>query len=168
MGVHCKAKKSAPKTTAHQQSVIKARFKLLTQKSFSAKSIYICVIDDESNFPVDGNEWQSYYESATEDVKFPAKVLLWLAVTESGISEPVFFKASFVVNKEVYISKCLQYFINLSKNTTKQKKTVFWPVLPSAHYANDTLVRLEELKLNTSQRKKIHITSHRYSRSKKM
>jgi hypothetical protein len=60
-------------------------------------------------------KWQhkSYYESedhpATEDVKFirktkyPAKVLLWLAVSESGISEPVFFKAGLAVNKEVYV-----------------------------------------------------------------
>jgi hypothetical protein len=60
------------------------------------------VIDDESYFTVDGNEWQqqSYYDSedhpATEDVKFihntkcPAKVLLWLAVSECGISESVF------------------------------------------------------------------------------
>jgi hypothetical protein len=77
------------------------------------------VIDDESYFTVDGNEWQqqSYYESGdqplTEGVKFirktkfPAKVLLWLAVNDSGISKAVFFKASLAVNKEVYISKCL-------------------------------------------------------------
>jgi hypothetical protein len=76
-------------------------------------------MNDESNFTVDGNErqQQSYYESedhpATENVKFirktkfPAKVLLWLATRESGISEPVFFKAGLAVNKEMYISKCL-------------------------------------------------------------
>jgi hypothetical protein len=102
MRVHCNAKKSAPETTARQQSVIKARLKLLQQNFFTAKSIYKCVTDDESYFTVDGNEWQqqSYYESevhpATEDgklirqvynTKFPAKVLLWLAVSESGISE---------------------------------------------------------------------------------
>jgi hypothetical protein len=140
MGVHRKAKKSAPKTTARQKSVIKARLKLLTQYFFSAKSIYKCLMDD-------GNEWQhhSYYESedhpTTEDVKFicktkfPAKVLLWLAVSESGISEQVFFKAGLAVNKEVYISKCIP------------EKIVFWPDLASAHYAKDTLVRLEELKI---------------------
>jgi hypothetical protein len=48
MGVHRKAKKFALKTTAHQQSVIKARLKVLTQNFFSAKSIYKCVMDDES------------------------------------------------------------------------------------------------------------------------
>jgi hypothetical protein len=59
MGVLSKAKKSAPKTTARQKSIIKARLKLLTQNFFFAKSIY---------------KWQQqkYYESedysATEDV----------------------------------------------------------------------------------------------------
>jgi hypothetical protein len=36
MGVYRKAKKSTPKTTERQQSVIKARLKLLTQNFFSA------------------------------------------------------------------------------------------------------------------------------------
>jgi hypothetical protein len=44
MRVHRKAKKFALKTTAQQQSVIKARLKLLTQNFFSAKSIYKCVM----------------------------------------------------------------------------------------------------------------------------
>jgi hypothetical protein len=56
MGVH--HKKSVPKTTARQQSFTKTRLKLLTQNFFSAKSIYKCVMDDESYFTVDGNEWQ--------------------------------------------------------------------------------------------------------------
>jgi hypothetical protein len=49
MRVHRIAKKSAPKTTTRQQSVIKARLKLLTQNFFSAKSINKCVMDDELN-----------------------------------------------------------------------------------------------------------------------
>jgi hypothetical protein len=56
MGVHRKAKKSTPKTTARQQSPIKARLKLLTQNFFSVKSFYKCVMDDESYFTVDGYE----------------------------------------------------------------------------------------------------------------
>jgi hypothetical protein len=111
-------------------------------------------MDDESFFMVEGNEWQqqSYYESedhpATEDVelihktKFPAKVLLWLAVSESGISEPVFFKAGIAVNKKVYLSKfqpILHTFIQ-KQNKNKKNRT-------SAHYARDTLDRLEELNI---------------------
>jgi hypothetical protein len=76
-------------------------------------------MDDESYFTVDGNVWQhqSYCEfedhPATEDVKFirktkfSAKVLLWLVVSESGLSKPVFLKAGLAINKEVFISKCL-------------------------------------------------------------
>jgi hypothetical protein len=56
MRVHRKAQKPPPKTTARQQSVIKASLKLLAQNFFSAKSIYKCVMDDESYFTVDGND----------------------------------------------------------------------------------------------------------------
>jgi hypothetical protein len=134
MRVHHKAKKSAPKTTVRQKSVFKARLKLLTHIFFSAKSIYKYVIDDESYFLVDSNEWQqqSYYESedhpATEDVKFirktkfPAKVLLWLAVSESGINELVFFKAGLASNKEVYISKCLPLLHKFIQKHHKKEK----------------------------------------------
>jgi hypothetical protein len=115
MRVHCKAKKSAPKTTASQQSVIKAKLKLLTQNFFSAKLIYKCVKDEESYFTVDGNEWHQQtslkitQQQVMSSSKFPAKVLLWLRdVSESGISELVILKAGLAINKEVYISKCLQ------------------------------------------------------------
>jgi hypothetical protein len=57
MGVHRKANRSALKTTARQQSVIKARLKLLTQNFFSVNSIYKCVMDDKSYFTVDGIKW---------------------------------------------------------------------------------------------------------------
>jgi hypothetical protein len=52
---------------------------------------------------------------------------LWLlAVSESGISEPVFFKAGLAVNKEVYISK---YLPVLDKIIQKHQKNEKNPVL---------------------------------------
>jgi hypothetical protein len=110
IGVHRKAK-----TTVRKQSVIKESYvKLLTQNFFSVKSIYKCVIDEESYFTVEGNQWhqQSHYESdyhpATEDIQFidktefSAKVLLWLPVSEYDVSEPVFFKSGLDVKMELY------------------------------------------------------------------
>jgi hypothetical protein len=97
----------------------KTRLNLLSENFISAKSIYKCVLDGESFFTVEDNEWQQqrYYEfedhPAKEDVKFirktkfSAKVLLWLVVSESGLSKPVFLKAGLAINKEVFISKCL-------------------------------------------------------------
>jgi hypothetical protein len=72
---------------------------------------------------------------AAEDVKlirktkFLARVLLWLAVSESGISKPVFFKAGLAVNKEEYISKCLPVlhkFIHKQKQTKKSCSYLIW------------------------------------------
>jgi hypothetical protein len=103
----------------------KLRLKLLTQNIFSAKSIYKCVIYDESFFTINGNEWhqqQSYYEfedhPATEGVKFirktkfRVKVLLWLAVKSRSCSQ----QRSVIIQMGTSM-----YFINLSKNITKTK-----------------------------------------------
>jgi hypothetical protein len=76
--VYSKAKKFVLKITAREQSVIKARLKFLSPdvNNFFVKSIYKCVMDNESYFTVEGNEWQqhSYYDSenhpAKENVKF--------------------------------------------------------------------------------------------------
>jgi hypothetical protein len=98
-------------------------------------------MDGESYFTVDSNEWQqqSYQESeehpSIEDVKFIRK--LWLAVSQSGISEPVFF-VGLAVNKEVHISQCLPVLHKFIQKHHKKEKIVFWPDSASAHYAKDT------------------------------
>jgi transposase len=46
-----------------------------------------------------------------------------------------------------YISKCLPVLHKFIQKHNKNEKIVFWPDLASAHYAKDTLVRLEELKV---------------------
>jgi hypothetical protein len=68
---------------------------------------------------------------------------------ESGISKPVFFNAGLAVNKEVSYPNVYQYIINLFKNA----KIVFWPDLAYAHYGKDTLVRLEEQKIEYVSKK---------------
>jgi hypothetical protein len=86
-------------------------------------------MDDQSYFTVDGNAMSgnskflmSLKSEATEDVKFirktvfPAKVLLWLAVSESVIGRPVLQSTKKCTNPNVY-----QYVINLSKSPQKQK-----------------------------------------------
>jgi hypothetical protein len=60
-------------------------------------------------------------------------------------------------------------FTSLSKYTSKRKKNVFWPNLASARYANDTLARLEDLKIEyVPKEKKIHQTSHSNGQSKSL
>jgi hypothetical protein len=51
--------------------------------------------------------------------KFPSKVLLWLAISDYSLSEPVLFKSGLAVNEELYISKCLPVLL---KFIPKHKK----------------------------------------------
>lgn len=157
MNIKRKKKKSAPLTTDRQENVIKSRLKLLTQSYFSATSIYKCVMDDESYFTIEGNEWQgdSYYECEGHEIpenvkfktrsKFPKKVLVWLAISESGVSEPVFLQSGLAVNKQIYINKCIPKLEKFIKKFHKHEKVVFWPDLASSHYAKDTLTELSRL-----------------------
>jgi len=75
-------------------------------------------MDDETYFTVEGHEWTPKYyfklpntqppKNVTEitKTKFPEKVLLWVAISERGISDPVFFKAGLAVNAQNYIDNC--------------------------------------------------------------
>jgi hypothetical protein len=58
---------------------------------------------------------------------------------EYGVSEPVFFKSSFAVNKELYThpTNVYYYFISLFKNTPTRKKKLFRPDLASANYTKN-------------------------------
>lgn len=97
MNIRRRAKKTAPSQTDRQKNVIKKRLRLLSQNFFAAQSNYKCVMDDESYFTLEGNEWQqkSYYESAEHPApesiklikksKFPRRILVWLALSERGI-----------------------------------------------------------------------------------
>jgi hypothetical protein len=64
---------------------------------------------------------------------------------EYGVSKSAFFKSSLVVNKELYIFRCLLLLYNFIQK--HKKKIMFWFGLASAHDAKDTLTRLEELKI---------------------
>jgi hypothetical protein len=70
---------------------------------------------------------------------------------EYGVSEPVFFKSSFAVNKELYTqytsNKCLLLLHKFIQKHPNKKKKLFWPDLASANYTKDTLARLQELKI---------------------
>jgi hypothetical protein len=98
-------------------------------------------MDDESYFNLEGNEWQqkSYYESvehnAPESVKvfkkykFPGTVLVWLAISEKGMSDRLFINSGLAVNKNYHQkgrvvlttlgdrTLCQSYFDQFAKKT---------------------------------------------------
>lgn len=160
MGVVKRTKKTVPAVTDKQEKTIKQRLHLLTQNLFSTNSSNVCVMDDETYFTIEGHDWTPKYYfklpnsnpspkvTQITKTKFPAKVLLWMAVSERGISDPVFFKSGLAVNANVYIHKCLPVLKRFIDCNHKNDKTVFWPDLASAHYAKATQDELKKLKID--------------------
>jgi hypothetical protein len=62
--------------------------------------------------------------------KFPTKVLLWLAVSDYGLGEPVIFKSGLAVNKKLYITK---HF----KNTTNIQTLILLVCELRTRYSNE-------------------------------
>ena len=129
MGIDKRCRKVKPTVSENQEITQKVRLRKLVKEIFYAKNNVTCVMDDESYFTLDGNEWQGnyYFENTNgptdenvkyiEHTKFPKKVLLWLAISRRGMSKPVFFESGLAVNADRYIERCLPLvrdFINTS------------------------------------------------------
>ena len=63
--------------------------------------------------------------------------MVWIAISPSGMSKPLFLKSGFAVNQHVYHKQCLEDrllpFINKYHSDGNY---VFWPDLSTSHYAN--------------------------------
>jgi hypothetical protein len=118
-------------------------------------------MDDESYFTVDGsncygNDSFHSYEGleASEEVKyrfvskFPAKVMVWIAISAKGISDPLIMKSGNAINAQTYIDECLSE--RLTKFLAKYHSNgnyIFWPDLASSHYAKATQAAYERLNI---------------------
>jgi len=121
---------------------------------------YKFIIDDESYFTLSnttlpGNDrFYSNNIQMTPDhvkykyqAKYESKVMVWIAISPSGISKPCFSQSGLAVNQEVY-KNCLQtYLIPFIKKYHSTDLWVFWPDLASSHYANSVQDYLKSEKI---------------------
>ena len=117
------------------------------------------IMDDESYFllrhnSLPGNSY--YYAKSRGDApdnlrfadtkKYEEKLLVWVAISENGISEAFFQPSGLAINKEIYSNECvvkrLKPFID---SHHLDGNYVFWPDLASAHYARLTLETYDSL-----------------------
>ena len=118
----------------------------------------LIVMDDEKYFGPTGYQMSGnihfyssdHTQSPTEvknraKSKFEPKVLLWIAISEGGISSPTILtsETGISINTEVYISKCLRP--NLLPFLARKTNHIFWPDLARAHYSTKTLEFLTPL-----------------------
>ena len=117
------------------------------------------VLDDEKYFTLTestqpGNE--SFYSSDVsktpdnikirQKAKFEPKVMLYVAISSKGISEPIVLESGIAVKQEVYIQSCLNRstipFIN--KNYSNGEY-LFWPDKASSHYEKKSIISLKKI-----------------------
>ena len=147
-GICARKKMRIPSRTEQQKTVARAKCGNLYLKNQGIS----WVLDDESYFTlshstINGND--IFYSSNSAETpasvkytplkKFEPKLLVWVCVSEKGISAPIFRQSSMAVNKTVYkgfIKDGVLPFINKHHSDGNYK---FWPDLASSHYATEVV-----------------------------
>ncbi|XP_055535517.1 uncharacterized protein LOC129724554 [Wyeomyia smithii] len=117
----------------------------------------VVMMNTETCLTLHGNHWQgtSYFTSPTKEVgtevkfiphtKFLKKMLLWLTISEKGMSKFALLSLRTSVSGEIYSTKCLPEVASFIKKHQKTEDAVFWPDLASAHYSKRSLEGVEQL-----------------------
>ena len=144
-------RKTAPQYSDKQLEEIPKKCRKLRREITDQKTFII--LDDEKYFSFGGDNMPGnagFYTNDQDETpnnvkfkatsKFPKKILVWLALSSKGISQPFIGKCGGpAISKDVYISKCLSKLIAFIDKYHKDEKIVFWPDLASSHYAKDTI-----------------------------
>ena len=143
--IRYRKKVKAPKRTPAQKAAVRPKCRKLV--SLFRKKIII--IDDESYFPLSNSElsgnagfYTSNLDATPNEVKlkrkskYEPKLLVWIALSEKGVSKHYIAPSGQAVNEDVYISKCLVKLKKFIDEVHKNDDIVFWPDLASAHYSN--------------------------------
>ena len=143
--INAYTKQGIPDRQENQKERIKTGIDRLYRK-FQGKSV---ILDDEfyftlSHSTINGNG--TYYSSDRDKTpasvkyrikrKFEPKVLVWLAGSDKGLSEPFFVPSRLAVNKTIYEKECIKKrLVPFIKAHHVDGNYVFWPDLASSHYA---------------------------------
>ncbi|CAF4733979.1 unnamed protein product, partial [Rotaria socialis] len=136
MGIHYRKKKRAPRYTEKQTEEAPTcalrLYRTLLNNDFEL------IMGDEKYFTLTNESVSTnrgFYTSDPTttplDVKFkrtqkyPAKVLVWIAISEKGILKPFFSKRTEAINERTYLKKCVEERLILFVNSYhKYRKSV--------------------------------------------
>jgi len=117
------------------------------------------ILDDEKYFtfyccktPGNGGFYTDDIHECPDDVRFkgeekrPKKILVWIAISEKGLSEPLIRESDAeAINQYTYLDLCLRKrlvpFINKFHSDGNY---IFWPDLATSHYSNANIKWMEE------------------------
>jgi hypothetical protein len=141
----------APNVNVKQFKVQKSRLNKLRKGPLMPSNKLDIVMDDESYFTLDGYCGdKGYYAYDDENVdpqvkykrfnKFPSKLLVWIAISNRGISKPFIMKSKGAINCNNYSTECIRKrLLPILKEKHSDNNYVFWPDLASSHYGNTTI-----------------------------
>ena len=145
-------REKTPKYTIEQQIKAKKRSRKLVNQLYNTKSLLL--IDDEKYFCFAGDNMpgnSGYYtnnkKTCPESVrfigkeKFPKKFIMWIAISDRGMSEPLFRTSKTVaINSSIYVNECLEKrLLPFIHKYHGDFNYLFWPDLASSHYSKDSL-----------------------------
>ena len=106
------------------------------------------ILDDEKYFSLNGDIacYRKYYTTDRSTalpkvkfktkIKFEPKLLVWMAVSQKGISSIYVHRSTIAIKQETYLHDCIRKrllpFIN---HHHKNDNVLFWPDLASSHYS---------------------------------
>jgi DNA-binding protein len=145
LSIDCRKKQRIPDRSEKQAIEAKKKCRILLKKYPN----FCWIMDDESYFTlshssINGNN--VYYSSNvsatpsnvkfTKKKKFEDKLLVWLAISNKGISEVFYAKSGLAINQSIYGKECIRRrLIPFINKFHSKDKFVFWPDLASSHYA---------------------------------
>lgn len=150
LGFNCYHRQKAPKYTPEQVILVKRHARWIHDRY----PTQLFVIDDEKYFTLSDPRKGTFYARNQEDVedevrymqkeKYEKKLMVYLAISERGISEPFFVASGLGVNQEVYLTQCLKRtLIPFLRTYHADNNYVFWPDKASSHYARSVVNFLE-------------------------
>ncbi|KAI6647164.1 hypothetical protein LOD99_8817 [Oopsacas minuta] len=163
-GVTYRKRKRVPDSKPEQELRARSRCLKLRRDFFPPSSTTQIVMDDESYFGLKDdniNVNKGYYISESLSAKslnprisyirkskYPPKLLIWLAISKEGISEPCFCPRNLSITGEIYRNQCIKkHLIPFLEKFHDEGKYYFWPDLASSYYAKDTLKLFEDLNI---------------------
>jgi transposase len=146
IGIMYRKKKRAPKYTNKQLEEIPTRARRLCRTLLNGD--FELVMDDEKYFllhnesvPSNRGFYTSDPSAAPPEIKFKRsqkfepKILVWIAISENGVSTPFFSYQQQAVNQTTYLNKCIKArLMPFIENYHNKNKVLFWPDLASSHY----------------------------------
>ena len=159
-------KKRTPQYTVKQMEEVPTRARRLYPTLLS--NDFQLIMDDEKYFILTNESVSTnrgFYTSdrsiTPSDVKFKrtqkycTKVLVWIAISENGISKPFFSKQAQAINEITYLKHCIKArLMSFIKTYHNKENILFWPDLATSHYAESVISFLEEQNINVVPKEK--------------